>query len=133
MNKKHGSGVFMMEMIAVVFFFILCAAICIQTFVKADGLSRKAANLNQGVFIAQSVAEVWKAEGREGLEQRFLAENHQSGDCVMKLYKDGTPVADGEAVYTVTIPFENGEDGMTADITVSSGKETVYTLQVKRH
>lgn len=70
MNRKHPSGVFMMEMIAVVFFFIVCAAICIKTFVKADFMSRGAAELNQGVLIAQSVAEVWKGEGTAGLEKK---------------------------------------------------------------
>ena len=70
MRRKQHSGIFMMEMIMVVFFFILCASICILVFVKADRMSRDAADLNQSVLIAQSVAEVWKLEGTEGLKQR---------------------------------------------------------------
>ena len=37
-------------------------------------MSREAADLNQSVLIAQSVAEVWKSEGTEGLKQRFDAD-----------------------------------------------------------
>lgn len=79
MNRKNssGAGLFMLEMIAAVFFFILCAGICIRVFVKADGMSRLARDTNNGVLAAESVAEVWKAEGPEGLSGRFLA---QTGD-----------------------------------------------------
>ena len=73
MSRKQHSGIFMMEMIMVVFFFILCSSVCILVFVKGDRMSRDAADLNQSVLIAQSVAEVWKLEGPEGLKQRFGA------------------------------------------------------------
>ena len=61
--KKSGLGtsVFMMEMIVVVFFFSLCAAVCILLFVKADNMSRLAADMNQAVTRAESIAEIFKA------------------------------------------------------------------------
>ena len=55
MRRKQHSGIFMMEMIMVVFFFILCASICILVFVKADRMSRDAADLNQSVLDRKSV------------------------------------------------------------------------------
>ena len=59
--KKSGLGtsVFMMEMIVVVFFFSLCAAVCILLFVKADHMSRLAADTNQAVTKAESIAEIF--------------------------------------------------------------------------
>ncbi|MEY8339049.1 hypothetical protein AALB16_13700 [Lachnospiraceae bacterium 62-35] len=61
--KKSGLGtsVFMMEMIMVVFFFSLCVAVCILVFVKADSISRLAADTNQAVTRAESIAEIFKA------------------------------------------------------------------------
>ncbi len=56
-----GTSVFMMEMIMVVFFFSLCTAICILIFVKADAMSRLAADTNQAVTKAESIAELFKA------------------------------------------------------------------------
>ena len=68
MSRKQHSGIFMMEMIIVVFFFILCSSVCILVFVKGDRMSRDAADLNQSVLIAQSVAEVRSEERRVGKE-----------------------------------------------------------------
>ena len=41
-TKKSGSGIFLMEMIMVCGFFLLCAAVCVRAFVQADSLSRMA-------------------------------------------------------------------------------------------
>ena len=66
MNRKSGSGSgpFLMEMLVVVGFFIICASICVMVFVKADNISRDARDMNQAVLKAQSLAEELKA-GRE--------------------------------------------------------------------
>lgn len=66
MNRKSGSGSgpFLMEMLVVTGFFIACASICVLVFVKADGMSQGARDLNQAVLAAESLAEelkVWEA------------------------------------------------------------------------
>ena len=71
MSRKQHSGIFMMEMIIVVFFFILCSSVCILVFVKGDRMSRDAADLNQSVLIAQSVAGGMEAGGTGGAETAF--------------------------------------------------------------
>lgn len=71
-NKRDsGTAMFLMEMIAVVCFFILCAGVCILAFVKANHLSCLAKDVNYASLAAESVAEVWKAQDIEGLEQQF--------------------------------------------------------------
>lgn len=74
MNRKSdtGSGLFLMEMIVAVFFFMLCASTCILAFAKSDHMSRRAKDSNGAVSAAQSVAEIWKAEGLQGLEEHFM-------------------------------------------------------------
>ena len=153
MRRKQHSGIFMMEMIMVVFFFILCASICILVFVKADRMSREAADLNQSVLIAQSVAGVWKSEGPEGLKQRFdadgpAADRNSATDeegarnrYVMEFDKNGssaknTPAGSGdertsEKVYTAVLSADEAEG--SAEITVSREENSVYTLSVSRH
>jgi hypothetical protein len=132
MIRKHPSGVFMMEMIAVVFFFILCAGICIKTFVKADIMSREAADLNQGVLIAQSVAEVWKAEGPEGLEKEFQAygQEEESGGYTMDFDQSGNPCEKEKTVFDVRADITGPGH---VDVTVSRNGKRVYTLTVTRH
>lgn len=128
MNKKNssGTGMFMMEMIAAVFFFILCASICILVFVKADGMSRLARDMNRSVAAAESVAEVWKAEGMEGLSVRCEA----AGDAdKVYIYWDGNwnPVTEtekprffGEMIRTADGPMEKAEISVTR---LEDGKE----------
>lgn len=122
----------MMEMIAVVFFFILCAAICIKTFVKADFMSRGAADLNQGVMIAQSVAEVWKGEGTEGLEKRFQAQGPENGSdaYAMGFDRTGNPCEKEKAVFDVKAEITGTDQ---TDVIVSRNGKKVYSLTVKRH
>ena len=154
MSRKQHSGIFMMEMIMVVFFFILCASICILVFVKADRMSREAADLNQSVLIAQSVAEVWKAEGTEGLKQRLNARLSLPDDAckadgreagrnryVMEFDKNGNRADNtsntggdekkNEKVYTAVLSADEAQG--LAEVTVSREEDSVYTLSVSRH
>jgi hypothetical protein len=132
MHRKHPSGVFMMEMIAVVFFFIFCAGICIKTFVKADFMSREAADLNQGVLIAQSVAEVWKDNGPEGLKSRFQAYVAEDGSesYAMGFDKAGDPCEKEKAVFVVRTEITGPG---RVEMTVSRNGKSVYSLTVNRH
>ena len=80
MNKKNGSGsgMFMLEMIMAVFFFLLCSGICVMAFVKADRMSHLAQDTNQAVMIAESMAETWKVGGKELLEEKTGAISSKS-------------------------------------------------------
>lgn len=64
-RKRSGSGIFLMEMIMVCGFFLLCAAICIRVFIQADSMSRLARETNQAVLAAESLADGWKVNGWE--------------------------------------------------------------------
>lgn len=103
MNKKNssGSGMFMLEMIMAVFFFLLCSGICVMAFVKADRMSHLAQDTNQAVMIAESMAETWKVGGKELLEEKTGAisskseetekdEDSQSSVCTVYLDQKGS-------------------------------------------
>lgn len=81
MNRisRSDSGLFLMEIMVVIFFFILCSATCIMAFVRADYISRIAADRNRAVGAAESIVEIWKAEGSEGLEKRLYAKRVENG------------------------------------------------------
>lgn len=48
----------MMELMVMTVVFALCAALCLQAFVKSDALSRRAEARDQAVALCQSVAEI---------------------------------------------------------------------------
>ena len=61
MSRRNSSQLFLMEFICVVLFFALCAALCLNAFVKADRISRQGSELNESLILAQSMAETIKA------------------------------------------------------------------------
>lgn len=130
MNRKQHSGMFLMEMIIVILFFILCAAICIETFVKADSMSRKAVDLNRGVQVAQTVTEVWKSEGTEGLQKRLKAAPSGDGDEEMWFDAHGEPCEAETAVFKAEA--ETDLENMIKVIVSHDGKE-IYALEAAGH
>lgn len=78
-RKRSGSGIFLMEMIMVCGFFLLCAAVCIRVFVRSDAMSRLAREKNQAVLAAESLAETWKVKGMAGLSAGRFEELTSSG------------------------------------------------------
>ena len=104
MNKRSGSGsgIFLMEMMVVVFFFMLCASTCILAFAKSDRMSRLAWERDHAVSAAQSVAEVWK-----------LSEEQQEGEQSLYWNADWEETENqSEAVYTGSLTETSKEDGI---------------------
>lgn len=136
MSKKREtpSGMFMMEMIMVVFFFILCASTCILVFVKANNMSRQAKDLNQSVLMAESIAEVWKAEGEEGLAEKTGAQVHSGTAQQYDVFwnRDWNPVPDGtDAAYRADITLSE-EDGMSyAEVVISKTEDSNVVFELK--
>lgn len=104
MNRRSGSGsgIFLMEMMVVVFFFMLCASTCILAFAKSDRMSRLAWERDHAVSAAQSVAEVWK-----------LSEEQQEGEQSLYWNADWEETENqSEAVYTGSLTETSKEDGI---------------------
>lgn len=131
MRENHTSGVFMMEMITVVFFFILCSGICIRTFAQAELFSRRAVELNQSVSFAQSVAEVWKAEGEAGLKRRFEAVCQTDSQIwEMQFYESQALDKKAGEPYCVAVDLSQA---LKAEITVSRRGRTIFSLSAAGH
>ncbi|HIX16153.1 MAG TPA: hypothetical protein H9740_10625 [Candidatus Hungatella pullicola] len=128
MNRHNSSGMFMMEMIAAVFFFSLCASACILVFARADRLSRGAEDLNQAVLLAQSTAEVWKSQGQKGLAEIFNGEEKENG-IQMTFDQEGNPVSD-RGKYQVIL---TEKEEIKAVISVTADDEELYSMEVGRH
>lgn len=134
-NKRDsGTALFLMEMIAVVCFFILCASVCILVFVRANNLSRLARDTNQASLAAESVAEIWKAEAEDGLAARF----HMSrdGDMGVIYWDSQWNVTEEEILtgYAAIVNLETKEHTEEAQIQIlrSEDKTELFLLTVKR-
>ncbi|WP_252198408.1 hypothetical protein [Clostridium sp. MCC353] len=141
MSKKREtpSGMFMMEMIMVVFFFILCASTCILVFVKANNMSRQAKDLNQSVLAAESIAEVWKAEGEEGLTETLGAQAHTgAGERQYGMFwdRDWNPLSEkAGAAYLADITVSDRDRMSYAEVVISRTEDNrvVFSLETQKY
>lgn len=149
MNKKNssGSGMFMLEMIMAVFFFLLCSGICVMAFVKADRMSHLAQDTNQAVMIAESMAETWKVGGKELLEEKTGAissnseetekdEDSQSSVCTVYPDQKGEQAAAESDVFFMGILSQKEKNGLeTAEITVirQRDQKQLFTMTIARY
>lgn len=81
--RSSGSQLFLMEFIFVVLFLSLSAAICMNAFAKADGVSSKAYATEEAMIMAQGLADSLYEAGKYGMN-REIAE-----DQVKDLERDG--------------------------------------------
>lgn len=60
-NPKCGK-LLLLELIFNLFLFAVCAAVCVGLLLHARGISQKSTRLTQAVYLAQTIAEQWKAD-----------------------------------------------------------------------
>ena len=133
-KRDSGTAMFLMEMIVVVCFFILCAGVCILAFVKADHLSCLSRDTNYASLAAESVAEIWKAEDASGLEVRFLmSKDGKSG--VIYWDSQWNPVEDEKAAdYKASVGLTRGKTVEEAQIKIWRLKDDteLFALDAKK-
>ena len=69
-KKQAGSSLFLMELILVLFFFLLTSAVCIRVFAKAYFISRSSLELSHAQSLCASAAEVFS--GTDGMDNILL-------------------------------------------------------------
>lgn len=125
MNKKPGSyaSVFLMEMIVAVFFFMLCASTCILAFAKSNRLSSISAHRNHAVTVSETIGEIWKLEGLEGISQRLSVKKLTPG----VVGRSGTPMPEGSYV----IYYDNSWQDMELSQNNFPETEFSYTMWIR--
>ena len=115
-----------MEMMVVVFFFMLCASTCILAFTKADRMSRLAWERDHAVSAAQTAAEIWKLSEEPDGEQSLY------WDADWEETKEQS-----EAVYTGSLTETSQEDGMhKLQIVIQEageGGEELFSLEAAKY
>ena len=135
MNKQHSSKstLFLMELVVVIFFFSICAAICVNVFGSAQMMAKDSYNLSNAVMTARSAASCYKAADGDLAQTAALLDGVQdAAQCLV--YYDGQwqqteePVQDGFTVQ-IEAPKKRGE----AVIVVQDCKRdtAIFELPVK--
>lgn len=101
MKKERTSYAFLMEMIWVCAFFLICACIFVLVFVKAEQLSHQAEVLNQAVQAASNAMEDTFAENGIVDPNRYA-----TGDYTLSIETDNN-----DGLLSVTIQVLDPENG----------------------
>ena len=108
MKRERTSYAFLMEMIWVCAFFLICACIFVMAFAKAEQMSRRADILNQAVQAASNAMEETFALGEAANEADFstadFAVNIETSldDGLILVTVQIMDTGDGSVIYTLT-------------------------------
>ncbi len=110
-HPARRSGLFLLELILAILFFILASTVCVRLFVKSHTLEQDSANLDRAVNIAVSIAEVF-----------------QTQDNPVEIL-DGQLAEDD---LTVTFTTEESGDFLLGVVEIWDGSDLLYKLELKK-
>ncbi len=133
--RTNRSGLFLIEMVIVILFFSITAAICVRLFAAAATTSRNSAELSAATLACESAAETIHACDGNAEEFSAALGAEQSGNSYAVCYdKEREPVTAGsgeKAVYTLAIVPSAAENGVT-DFLISFSRNSdggqIYSL-----
>lgn len=112
MKRERTSYAFLMEMIWVCAFFLICSSIFVMAFAKAEQLSRRADTLNQAVqAVSNTMEETFANIDPENsmaiplkysTEDFFIAVERSMEDGLLTLTVTATNPEDGSVLYSLT-------------------------------
>lgn len=87
---RRRSSLVLLELILNLFLFLVCAIVCVLLLLFAKRLSVESGELSDAVYLAQSIAEEWRATGAEPMwctpdENGFIGSVH-SGDGALDIH-----------------------------------------------
>lgn len=136
------SSLFLMEMMVVILFFSLCAAICVHVFVNARETSEASYDLSCAVLAAQNTAECYKAVAGDWKQIAALLEAEPVPAGQLSAELSGVQIAYDrqwqrcdreEAVYQVECTaIDQWHSEIIVDNVIEPG-EPIYCLTVWNH
>ena len=140
MNKftKSKSALFLMELVIVILFFSICAAVCMQLFVQTHLLGQKTSELNNSVTAAQGVAEVVRGtDGSIDTLMKYYPAAVTDGEHYMEIYyNDAFDLCDyADAQYACKVTMVDEMYIRNLDISVSriSDGDNIYSLNASKY
>lgn len=130
------TGLFLMEIIIMLLFFTLCAAVCMRMFAAAQVNSDYSRDLSEASLRAQSVAECYKAaEGDLGATAELLGlgQDALAGETLTIYYDPAWEPGESreEAAYTLTADLEKGAQTAEISVVKSGEEEALFAIEVK--
>lgn len=136
--KKSKTSLFLMELVITILFFSICAAVCMQLFVRTHVLGQKTQELNHAVCEAQGFAEVMRGTNGELDDIIAYYPNAVSdGESFFEIFYDSDfnkcDVDSAVYVADVTLTPNGAIQNMDIKIVRLSDYEEIYTLNATKY
>ena len=138
MNKRNcsQSGLFLIELIFVIFFFSLTSMLCVQVFVKAHLTGKEAKEESLGSALVSSVAEALSYMDTSNtdtpFEELFPKAKETKDGWQIAYDENGTAVSSNNATYYLTITKEtNGHLNHYSIVLKDADGVSIDTLDLK--
>ena len=133
-QNRSKSTLFLMELIIVIFFFSICAAICVNVFGSAQQMARDSHNLSNAVMAARSSGGCYKSADGDISAAVDLLDGAMSADRGIVYYdKEWQQVAsaDESRFYLLIDSLERSGEAVVAVFENDSSEDALFQLQVK--
>jgi hypothetical protein len=138
MGKHNASrtGLFLIELILSIFFFIIAAAVVLQLFVKSHSISNSTISVNNALLYSQNMSEVFLAGDGDFSGVRDLYKNqvvdmpNVSNDTIILLFDkdwEGTSSFE-EARYCIVADYSYDEKFSYLDVYVNEYSDVIYEV-----
>lgn len=144
--RTSRTGLFLIELIISIFFFIVSCAVIVQLFVKSYAVSQEAVSFNNALLYSQNIAELFLGNDGsfEAVKSTYSDIEYNSGDDFLLLLfdKDWEPVTgEANAMYSVCAQSYVDDSFSYVDIYVCkyftnefiSSNEYIYFQSVKKY
>jgi hypothetical protein len=138
MGKQNASrtGLFLIELILSIFFFILSTAVVLQLFVKSHFISNSTISINNALLYSQNMSEVFLAgngdfEGVRELYKNQIVDVPNTSDNTITLLFDKDWVSTSsfeEAKYCVLADYSYDESFSYLDVYVNDYTDVIYEV-----
>lgn len=132
-KNRSRTGLFMTELILVLFFFSIAAAVCLQVYGKASLMSEKSEKLKLALNSTENLAQLLKDTGGDTAALAEYDPWMEEGEAPVLYYNQGgTPCSMEDAYYSVEVSLEDVQGLWEAELVSRdrSGEE-IYSLTVK--
>lgn len=139
MRKQHApkATLFLMELVIVIFFFSICAAICVNMFGSAQQMADDSENLSRAVVEARSAASCYKAAEGDLEQTALLLNGVETDDSVLVYFDKNWNRTDATETAWYAVQLKQRTKPGEADVYIlqldTASDNILFSIPVKTH
>ncbi len=126
---KSKSRLFLIELVVIILFFSIAAAVCTNMFAHAKTMSASSMELTMAMAEAQEAAETFKSAGGDMESVNGRLDAQTDGQSLVAYYDSQWQRIDAQSAYTLRIEFLEDNGLRQADISVYKQDEEIYRVK----